>query len=78
MSPFLLRAAKGYLVCVAVIDACPPERDARSAFFGPRRGEVTGVIAEVTHPARQNVGQFLANIGNFGTHASVHETRLFL
>ena len=51
MSLFLLWSTEGYLVGVAVIDACPPESDARGALFGSWRCEVTGVVVEVTHPS---------------------------
>lgn len=78
MSFFFLRAAKRYLVSIAVIDACPPESDARSAFLRPWCGEVAGVIVEMTHPSRQDIRQFLANIWKFGTDTSIHETRLLL
>jgi hypothetical protein len=73
-----LWAAEGDLVGVAVVDASPPECDAGGAFLGARSGEVAGVVVEVAHPAGEQVGQFLGEVGRAGAHAAVHEARLLL
>jgi hypothetical protein len=78
MPPFFLRPAEGELVSIAEVYSSPPEYYARSAFLGLGGGKVAAEIAEVLHLFRQDIGQFLGQVGTLLTGAAVHETRPFL
>ena len=78
VAAFPLGPTKGQFICIAVVDACPPETDPGSALLGLRSAKVTTKVAEVLHLFREDVWQFLGDIGVFLTDATVHETRFLL